>query len=116
MIREAAERRIIEAAVNNDLTELREAVAVLVELRGPQAEGRSAVYDKAQQASLDAKAIGGVLNRLAETSALLAELTDPDPCRFDHHGYCQAHGYFETEPKCPHARAKDLLLSREKLK
>lgn len=40
---------------------------------------------------------------------LLAEMVDPDPCWFDHHGYCQAHGYFETDPKCKHARAKDLL-------
>jgi hypothetical protein len=47
--------------------------------------------------------------KLKTIQALLRELTDPDPCSFDHHGYCQAHGYFETEPKCPHARAKDLI-------
>jgi hypothetical protein len=45
---------------------------------------------------------------LAETRGLLADLTDPDPCWFDHHGYCQAHGWMATEPACPHARAKAL--------
>jgi hypothetical protein len=37
---------------------------------------------------------------------LIADLTDPDPCWYDHHGYCQAHGWFATDPACPHARAK----------
>jgi hypothetical protein len=36
---------------------------------------------------------------------LVDELRDPDPCRYDHHGYCQAHWWFYTEPVCPHARA-----------
>lgn len=40
---------------------------------------------------------------------LLRDLVDPDDCEFDHHGYCQAHGWTETEPRCPHARAKELL-------
>lgn len=42
---------------------------------------------------------------------LLAELTDLDPCWFDHHGGCQAHGFLEPEPgeECPHAEAKRLL-------
>lgn len=39
---------------------------------------------------------------------IVNDLTDPDPCSFDHHGYCQAHGWFDVEPKCPHARAKEL--------
>lgn len=41
--------------------------------------------------------------------ALLADFVDPDPCELDHHGYCQAHGWTDTEPRCPHARAKELL-------
>lgn len=41
--------------------------------------------------------------------SLVADLVDADDCWFDHHGYCQAHGWFETEPACPHARAKALL-------
>jgi hypothetical protein len=40
---------------------------------------------------------------------LLGDLTDSDPCELDHHGYCQAHGWPRTEPRCPHARAKELL-------
>ncbi|MEU8829312.1 hypothetical protein [Streptomyces sp900116325] len=40
---------------------------------------------------------------------LLRELVDPDPCYFDHHGYCQAHGWMTVEPACPHARTKELL-------
>lgn len=42
---------------------------------------------------------------------LLADLTDPDDCDFDHHGGCQAHGYLTLKPGelCPHAEAKQLL-------
>jgi hypothetical protein len=41
--------------------------------------------------------------------ALLEDLADPDPCQYDHHGYCQAHGWLQIEPRCPHLRAKELL-------
>jgi hypothetical protein len=41
--------------------------------------------------------------------ALLEDLADPDPCQYDHHGYCQAHGWLQTDPRCPHLRAKELL-------
>jgi hypothetical protein len=44
-----------------------------------------------------------------EVMDLLADFVDTDDCWFDHHGYCQAHGWFRTDPTCPHARAKDLL-------
>ncbi|MER7487936.1 hypothetical protein ABTY20_18915 [Streptomyces sp. NPDC126497] len=47
--------------------------------------------------------------REAELLKLVRDLIDPDPCTFDHHGYCQAHGWFETDPACPHGRAKRLL-------
>jgi hypothetical protein len=40
---------------------------------------------------------------------LIRDLADPDPCEFDHHGYCQAHGWTAIEPACPHARAKRIL-------
>lgn len=40
---------------------------------------------------------------------LIQDLADPDPCTFDHHGYCQAHGWMATDPHCPHARARDVL-------
>ncbi|MFI2663382.1 hypothetical protein [Micromonospora carbonacea] len=44
-----------------------------------------------------------------DVRGLIADLVDPDPCSFDHHGYCQAHAWFETDPPCPHERAKKLL-------
>lgn len=36
---------------------------------------------------------------------------DTDPCRFDHHGGCQAHGFLEPEPGevCPQRQLADLL-------
>lgn len=40
---------------------------------------------------------------------LIRRLADPGPCAYDHHGYCQAHGWLETEPRCPHAQAQQLL-------
>jgi hypothetical protein len=42
---------------------------------------------------------------------LLESLADPDPCDFDHHGGCQAHGYLGLEQgeKCPQAELKELL-------
>jgi hypothetical protein len=40
---------------------------------------------------------------------LIEDFVDRDDCRFDHHGYCQAHAWFETDPACPHARAKSIL-------
>lgn len=43
----------------------------------------------------------------ADLRGLVEELIDPDPCWFDHHGYCQAHKLHEKP--CPHERAKDLL-------
>lgn len=44
---------------------------------------------------------------------LISDFVDPDPCHYDHHGYCQAHGWFATEPACPHARAKKILPSEQ---
>lgn len=45
---------------------------------------------------------------LKPLTELVKDLTDPDPCRFDHHGYCQAHGWTATDPACPHGRAHAL--------
>lgn len=39
---------------------------------------------------------------------LIRDLTDPDDCWFDHHGYCQAHMWL-NEGECPHTRAKRFL-------
>lgn len=45
---------------------------------------------------------------LATAATLIAELTDPDDCWFDHHGGCQAHGYLNLQPgeTCPQRDAK----------
>lgn len=45
---------------------------------------------------------------LAEVTALVSDLTDPDGCSYDHHGGCQAHGYLSLKPGelCPQLEAK----------
>jgi hypothetical protein len=45
---------------------------------------------------------------VAQATALIRDLTDPEECSFDHHGGCQAHGYLNLEPgeSCPQADAK----------
>lgn len=41
---------------------------------------------------------------------LVRDFVDPDPCSFDHHGYCKVHGHLSGEPgSCPHGRARKLL-------
>lgn len=44
----------------------------------------------------------------AEVTALVAALTDPEDCHFDHHGGCQAHGYLDLKigEMCPQLEAK----------
>lgn len=42
--------------------------------------------------------------KLAEIAILLH---DPDPCEYDHHGYCQAHSLHENP--CPHGVMQHLL-------
>lgn len=48
-----------------------------------------------------------LLERIEEREGLVRELTDPDQCRYDHHGYCQSHALHEKP--CPHERSKELL-------
>lgn len=48
----------------------------------------------------------------ADLMQLVDDLRDPDPCWYDHHGYCQAHGWMETDPRCPDARAAELFADR----
>lgn len=51
--------------------------------------------------------VTAVRDQLAD---LARDFLDPDPCEYDHHGYCQAHGYLGGEPHtCPHKRARALL-------
>lgn len=49
------------------------------------------------------------LAKLREAVEIVEDLVDEDDCWYDHHGYCQAHGWMATEPSCPHMRAKTLL-------
>lgn len=54
-----------------------------------------------------AEEIASLLNDNEGAVELIRELADPDPCHYDHHGYCQAHSGHERP--CPHERARDLL-------
>jgi hypothetical protein len=46
-----------------------------------------------------------------ELAATLYEFVEGegDPCRFDHHGYCQEHGYFGEPGDCHVRRGRELL-------
>lgn len=48
---------------------------------------------------------------VAARDALIRDLTDPDPCWFDHHGGCQAHGYISLQPgqTCPQHDAQQIV-------
>ncbi|KIU17894.1 hypothetical protein [Mycolicibacterium llatzerense] len=50
-------------------------------------------------------------DEVGQLRAALATLVDPDDCQFDHHGDCQAHGFFDGP--CGHAVAKELLAREE---
>lgn len=52
------------------------------------------------------------IEALAEALELLDLLRDPDPCWFDHHGGCQAHGFLSLEhgEVCPNEQARRLVL------
>lgn len=53
--------------------------------------------------------MGAVGAELEQARALIRDLADDEPCsHFDHHGYCQTHGWLETDPPCPHGRAQQL--------
>lgn len=54
------------------------------------------------------EAVAKIIAENDRLRSLIADLFDADPCQFDHHGNCQAHGWF-GEAKCPHARAKEVL-------
>jgi microcystin degradation protein MlrC len=68
-----------------------------------------AEHDASQAERDEAEAVRDLLlDRLDAARRLIREFTDPDPCWFDHHGGCQAHGYLTLQPGelCPHAEAK----------
>lgn len=47
----------------------------------------------------------GQAEKLAST---LADFLDDEPCEFDHHGYCQMHGWLD-EGECSMSRARRIL-------
>lgn len=44
---------------------------------------------------------------------LINDLYNPEPCSFDHHGYCQEH-FFLQEGECPDGRAQKLFADLER--
>lgn len=61
-------------------------------------------YEHVARAALESAAP----HMLSEVTALVAALTDPEDCSFDHHGGCQAHGYLDLKigEMCPQLEAK----------
>jgi len=47
-------------------------------------------------------------DRMAELLRGLVE-AETDPCTYDHHGYCQAHGWFGEPGECYTREARELL-------
>lgn len=58
------------------------------------------------------KRITEMENTIKEAKQIIEDLVGEDPCEFDHHGYCQAHGWMD-ESECPHARAKKFMKMME---
>lgn len=56
----------------------------------------------------------GVVVPAAEWAALNAIGYDETPCRHDHHGYCQEHSWFSTDP-CPTGILQRLRATKETL-
>ena len=61
------------------------------------------------KAALSALEAQGLVIVLVET---LTAVVDDDPCEFDHHGYCQTHGWMYAEP-CPTAKLQAMLAALE---
>lgn len=59
-------------------------------------------------AHASANDVPALVARVRELEGLIGDLADPEPCHYDHHGYCQAHWWFHIDLKCPHARAREL--------
>lgn len=71
-----------------------------------------AAHNRHVEDALSAAGFGPV----QESADLIRDLTDPEPCSFDHHGGCQAHGYLSLEPgdTCPQHDAKQWALNHAK--
>jgi hypothetical protein len=53
------------------------------------------------------------LAEIKRLRTLVFDLYEDSLCTFDHHGYCQEHGWFETEPACPHSRIRAFGLDQD---
>ncbi|MER5213674.1 hypothetical protein ABT063_24660 [Streptomyces sp. NPDC002838] len=117
----AAAKPYIDRAVWVDGDPLMEVIAVTVwercardDQEMPQAvcdDPRTIAAFAAAVARAHAAVLPEPTDRADELAALVRDFLDPDPCSFDHHGYCQAHAAgFGGEPmSCPHGRARKLL-------
>lgn len=75
-------------------------------LQGEHGDGQT--YADARFAAHAREDVPFLLERVAELEELVKQLADPDPCWFDHHGHCQAHGWPYTDPTCPDGRANKM--------
>lgn len=73
---------------------------------GPQrpAEPRTGDLTGERVPGTGTEALGAVLDLINDLV-----IVEGDDCRYDHHGFCQAHAWMAVEPACPHARAKVFL-------
>ncbi len=117
--------------IDNQLTALRQQATEPGDKAAVLAEAIRRVEERAKTTTglgLGWEAARDVLRRMADETAtetvepdsttlleLVRDFLDPDPCSFDHHGYCQAHAAgFGGEPlSCPHGRARKLLADLE---
>ena len=61
--------------------------------------------DAAYIAAAHPQAVLALLDDLRDARELLGTFIDEEPCSLDHHGFCQAHGWF-GERECNMARAR----------
>lgn len=88
------------AAMNRDISVYSEAAACIRRLAKTVGAGDTAISQLEQ-------AVAALEAENATFRGLLLELTDDEPCSYDHHGYCQTHWLHERP--CPNERVRALL-------
>jgi len=58
--------------------------------------------------------VGEALSKVKEMVGALNDLVDDELCEFDHHGYCQTHGWAGSP--CPHRRGREILNGKRMVK
>lgn len=53
------------------------------------------------------------MTKLQQAINIIVDLKDGEPCSFDHHGHCQAHGW-SGEEVCPQQRIQTFLEQQRK--